>query len=322
MSGVRRCVVAFGGNALVEQGSRGTWEEQRRNAVPMAGVVRSLERLGYVCVVTHGNGPQIGSLALQQEESSAVVPPLPLAALGAMTQGQLGHLLALTMRSGPKPLPAVAVVTHVVVDARDRAFHAPTKPIGPFLGRDDAERLAAERGWTVAEDAGRGYRRVVPSPLPVDIVEADEIRTLVGAGLVVVAAGGGGIPVTRGPDGRLVGVDAVIDKDLAAQRLASLVVATALVMVTQVPQVALDFGTPRERAVAEMTVAEAAAHLAGGQFPAGSMGPKVRAAVQFVEGGGEVAVITSAEHVLDALRGVHGTRIVRARRATPAAVGG
>lgn len=304
----RRCVVAFGGNALVAEGTRGTYAEQGANAQAMGEVVRELAALGHRVVVTHGNGPQVGSLALQQE--AADVPAQPLAALGAMTQGQLGHLLCLPLRGGAEPLPVVALVTHVVVDRDDPAFDTPTKPIGPFFAREEAERLAAERGWDIVEDAGRGYRRVVASPAPLDIVEGDGLRALVDAGCVVVAAGGGGIPVVRGPDGRCTAVDAVIDKDATAQRLAALVGAQVLVLVTHVPEVALDFGTPRQRAVAEMTAAEATEHLGAGQFPPGSMGPKVRAAVRFCEDGGELAVITSTEHVVAALSGEHGTRIV------------
>lgn len=305
----RRCVLALGGNALLPAGADGTWEEQRTSATAMADLVRSVVALGYRVAVTHGNGPQVGNLALQQEEGADRVPAQPLVALGAMTQGAIGHLLTVPLRQGPRSLPAVALVTHVVVDRGDPAFREPTKPIGPFFSAEEAERLAQERGWDVAEDAGRGYRRVVASPRPLDIVEAAEIAHLVDAGVVVVAAGGGGIPVVRGPDGRLDAIDAVIDKDLAALRLALLLGAEVLVLVTGVAEVALDFGTPRQRAVAEMSADEAAGHLAGGQFPAGSMGPKVQAAVEFVRAGGLQAVITDAAHVLAALRGQHGTRV-------------
>jgi carbamate kinase len=205
-----------------------------------------------------------------------------------------------------------SIVTHVAVDPDDPAFSHPTKPIGPFFTEAEAVTLADERGWAVREDAGRGYRRVVPSPEPRAIVEADAIRTLVRRGFVVIAAGGGGIPVIR-RGRRLVGVDAVIDKDLSAERLAAAIGAEELLLLTGVDRVALDFGTPGERRIREMSADEAERYLEEGQFPAGSMGPKVRAAVRFVGEGGKVAVITSARRAAAALDGTHGTRIVPAR---------
>ena len=301
-------VLAFGGNALVPEGEAGTYDQQQSRAAPMARVVADLVRGGYRVAVAHGNGPHVGGLAVQQEEGADLVPAQPLVVLDAMTQGQIGHVLVLSLRR--VGLDAVAVLTHVLVDAHGPAFDHPTKPIGPFFDEPEAKRLAAERGWSVAEDSGRGYRRVVPSPLPLEILEAATIRMLVDAGHVVIAAGGGGIPVARQDDGGLRGVDAVVDKDLAAERLATLLGANALALVTQVSEVALDFGTPDERAVREMTVAEARKHLDDGQFPPGSMGPKVTAAIKFLQHGGKVAVITSPEHVGEALRGEHGTRIV------------
>ncbi|MBW3601565.1 MAG: carbamate kinase [Actinobacteria bacterium] len=309
---MRTVVLAFGGNALVPEGQSGTFQQQLANAEGMAGIVADLVGRGDRLVVTHGNGPQVGSLALQQEQGVDVTPAQPLFALGAMTQGQIGQLLELALRnhSPASPVQALALVTHVLVDASDDAFQEPTKPIGPVFEEDDAKRLADERGWRLVEDAGRGWRRVVPSPEPLDIVEDDAVRALVDAGTLVIAAGGGGIPVVRGDDGRLEGVDAVIDKDLVAERLAATVRADALVLITDEDEVSLDFGTPRQRPVHEMSIDEAEAHLAQGQFPPGSMGPKVTAAVRFLRNGGEVAIITSAEHVLAALDGEHGTRMV------------
>ena len=264
----------------------------------------ALLRAGWGVVIVHGNGPQVGSLAIAHEESAAVVPPQPLFNLGAMTQGQMGSLVSLALRrvSGwPRVRPA-AVVTHVTVDPADPAFTEPTKPIGPFFDRAEAEELAASRGWTITEDAGRGYRRVVPSPEPIDILEAGAILALIDAGFVVVAAGGGGVAVVSGPDGYH-GVDAVIDKDYAAQRLATSLGAEALVLVTGVETVMLDFGTPQQRAVEEMTLEEAERHLAEGQFPPGSMGPKMRAATRFLRAGGRVAVVTTPELVYPSLEG-------------------
>ena len=324
----RIVVLALGGNALTHLGQAGTYQELEANATRMARSVSALMRTGWEVVLVHGNGPQVGNLALQQEEGSDVVPPQPLFALGAMTQGQIGSLLTLALGKvmGSQAPGIVSVVTHAEVDPADPAFSHPTKPIGPFLSADEAESFAAARGWAVKEDAGRGYRRVVSSPEPAAILEAPAIRNLLEGGFVVIAAGGGGIPVVpAGPagSGDYRGVDAVIDKDYAAQRLATSLEAQALVLVTSVEAVLLDYGTPKQRAMLEMSVDDAEAHLAEGQFPEGSMGPKVRAGVRFLRNGGDVAVITtpalvyaSLEGTVSELEGRPGTRIVRVRPVT------
>ena len=241
-----------------------------------------------------------------------------------MTQGQLGSLFSLALRKvlGARAPEIVPLVTHSEVDPADPAFADPTKPIGPFLTADEAQAFAAERGWAVKEDAGRGWRRVVPSPEPVRILESGAIRALLDAGVVVIAAGGGGIPVVPAGSGHR-GIDAVIDKDYAAERLATSLGAEALVLVTSVEAVLLDYGTPQQRAMLEMSVDDAEAHLAEGQFPEGSMGPKVRAGVRFLRNGGDVAVITtpalvyaSLEGTVSELEGRPGTRIVRVRPVT------
>jgi carbamate kinase len=303
-------VLALGGNALAPTGRTGAWEEQRDHALPLARAAAALRGAGWTVAIVHGNGPQIGALALQQEEAAAGVPAQPLFAVGAMTQGQIGSLLAMALREVCGPgTPVVSVLTHMVVDSEPAAGPGPVKPIGPFYSRTRALELAAARGWHVCEDSGRGYRRVVASPEPLAIVEAEAIRDLVEAGHLVVACGGGGIPVAdRG--GRLEGVEAVVDKDLAAWRLAAELDAGVLALVTGVDTVHLDHGTPREREITEMSVEETEALEREGHFPAGSMGPKVAAATRFVRHGGGLAVITSAEHVLDAVEGRHGTRIV------------
>lgn len=321
MAGI--AVLALGGNALTRQDQRGTLEEQYANALAMAHSVRSLIRKGWHIVIVHGNGPQVGNLAIQHEESADLVPALPLFTLGAMTQGALGSLICLALHEVCRQeiSGAVSIVTHVEVDPDDPALADPTKPIGPFFDLAEAASLEDRRGWTMTEDSGRGFRRVVPSPRPMAPIEADAISALVDTGYVVVAGGGGGIPVVRSGDGAYRGVDAVIDKDFAAERIADAVEAQALVMVTGVPTVRIDFGTPDERAVAEMTAAEARRHLADGQFPPGSMGPKVRAAVEFVEepgaAAGRLAAITTPELVYATLdepagviEGPGGTRIV------------
>lgn len=319
----RTAVVALGGNAITRNGQAGTAAEQEENADRLAVAVCELRAAGWRVVVVHGNGPQVGNLAIQQQEAAGRVPALPMSWLVAMTEGQLGSLLTLALhRAAGGDLPAVvSVITHVVVDGGDPAFARPTKPVGPFMTADEARRRADELGWTVGEDAGRGYRRLVASPLPRRIVELDAICALIEHGSVVVAAGGGGVPVLAdGPAYR--GVDAVIDKDLAAQRLASAVGAEALVLVTDVSRVQLDHGTDRAREITEMTADEARAHARDGQFPEGSMGPKIRAAVDFLDEGGTTAVITDATRVLASLEpgfpAGAGTRIVAARvGATP-----
>ncbi|MHA6796216.1 carbamate kinase [Pseudonocardia bannensis] len=310
----RTAVVALGGNAITRSGQAGTFAEQSENARAMAAAVCRMLDAGWSVVLVHGNGPQVGNLAIQQEAGADRVPELPLFWLGAMTEGQLGCLLTLALHEcGEGRLPGVvSVITHTVVDSDDPAFSRPTKPIGPFFDEAQARKHAEEQGWTVAEDAGRGYRRVVASPRPQRIVELDAIRALVDQGMIVVAAGGGGIPVVEDGNGYR-GIDAVIDKDLAAQRLASALDADALVLITDVEQVMLDYGTPNARGITEMTVDEAQTHADDGQFPEGSMGPKMRAAIQFLREGGRTSVITNAERAcasLDSAGGDAGTRIV------------
>jgi carbamate kinase len=307
-------VIAVGGNAVLTEGERGTYEQQLANVVGLATLVSDLAGDGHRVVLTHGNGPQVGNLAIQQEEGVGLVPPQPLFVLGAMTQGQVGHLItaALCGRRAPGQPPVATIVTHALVDRSDPGFQRPTKPIGPFYRRQEAERLGRERHWHMIEDAGRGWRRVVPSPEPQGLLEIDAIRALVEAGFVVVAAGGGGIPVAREGSG-IRGVDAVIDKDLSAQRLASALGADILVLLTGVDHVWLGWGTARQRAIATMTVDEAEKHLADGEFPHGSMGPKVTAAIRFLRSGGQRVVITSPTRVLEGLVGRAGTSVVPGR---------
>lgn len=299
-------VVAVGGNALTRTDQRGGAEEIAANAADMAVALADLVRAGRRVAVVHGNGPQVGNLALQQDALAATVPAQPLHQLSAMTQGQLGGVLARAIGAECGAGAAVSVVTHVVVDPADPAFAHPTKPIGPFLGRREAEELAAERGWRVVEDAGGGWRRVVPSPRPMGIIELAAVGTLLAAGAVVLAAGGGGIAVAAGPEGRLTPLDAVIDKDLAAAALATAVGADELFLLTAVDCVALDHGTQRQRPVHRLDPDEAASHLAAGQFPPGSMGPKITAALEFLRHGGHRAIITSARLLRAAADGVPG----------------
>jgi carbamate kinase len=314
-AGPRTAVVAVGGNALTGAGQRGSAEEIATNAAQMAAALAPLVRAGRHVAVVHGNGPQVGNLALQQDALAATVPAQPLHQLSAMTQGQLGGVLARAIDVECGVGAATCVLTHVVVDPADPAFAQPTKPIGPFLAHPEAEQLARERGWRVVEDAGRGWRRVVPSPRPVGIVELAAVRTLLATGSVVLAAGGGGIAVDVPSMSPL---DAVIDKDFAAAALATAVGADELYMLTGVDSVQLDYGTPRQRAVRRLDPREAEHHLATGQFPPGSMGPKIAAALEFLRSGGHSAIITSARLLAAAVDGDAGTVITRS--AMPAAV--
>jgi carbamate kinase len=315
----KTAVVALGGNALTRAGQTGTYDEQSDNAVTMARAVMGLRRSGWRVVIVHGNGPQVGNLAIQHEEGRRLVPAQPLFSLGAMTQGQIGSLISLALLAEQIDLPVAAVVTHVVVSPDDPAFARPSKPIGPFFTKARASELAAKRGWTVEDDSGRGFRRRVASPRPVTIVEMPAIEALVANDSIVIAAGGGGVPVVSTDTG-LHGVEAVIDKDYVAGQLASALGAQALVFVTDVPRLMIDFGDPTERALAEIDVDAAERYQQDGQFPPGSMGPKVDAATRFLRSGGDVAVISTAALApvtldsTDAGEGT-GTRIVAARRA-------
>jgi len=294
--------VALGGNAILGGGAR----PPDLGAAPVS--LARLAGLGWDLVVTHGNGPQVGELLLSTDASGRR-PPLDV--LDAETEGSLGYLLQQSLgnalRGAGISRDVVSLVTQVVVDAEDPAFSRPTKPVGPFYPQDRARALATELGWIMVEDAGRGWRRVVPSPQPLEIVEWRAIQALTGAGVVTVAAGGGGIPVVRRGDGSLRGVEAVVDKDRASSLLAQRLEADLLVIFTAVPEVLLDFRRPGERPLRRLSAAEARALLAAGQFAAGSMGPKVEAAAAFTAATSKPAIVTSAERLLDALVGTSGT---------------
>lgn len=295
-----RVVVALGGNALTAEDQDGTWEQIADNARKMATPLGRLVAAGWQLAVVHGNGPQVGALAIQQETAQTQVPAQPLHQLCAMTQGQLGSVLVRAVDAQCGAGVAVAVVTHVLINPGDPAFAAPSKPIGPFLDEQQAHQLVAQRGWSVVEDSGRGFRRVVASPLPIAIVELGAISTLLNAGHVVVAAGGGGVAVA---DDNSTGVDAVIDKDHTAAMLATQLGALELYLVTGVDCVLLDFGTPTQRPAHELTAEQAERHLSDGQFPPGSMGPKIAAALAFLRAGGRRAVITSPRLLASAAAG-------------------
>jgi len=299
-------VVALGGNALVRRGQRGTAAEQLANlreALPGLAPVLQEPRV----VVTHGNGPQVGNELLRQERAADEAPPLPLWLAVAQTQAEIGALIAAELR-GLVDRPVACLVTHVRVDEDDAAFDEPTKPIGPFYSQEEAEKLERERDWTIVADAGRGYRRVVPSPRPLEIVELGPIRTLLESGALAVACGGGGIPVVA-RDGQLRGADAVIDKDHASALLAAALGADRLVILTAEDTVYRDFGGPAEEALATLSADEADALLP--ELPEGSMRPKVEASVAFVRETGGEALVTSPAALAEALAGRAGTRITR-----------
>ena len=307
-------IVAIGGNSLIKDKEHRTvpdqFEATREACVHIAGMIEQ----GWDVVITHGNGPQVGFILLRSELASDVLHTVPLDSCGADTQGAIGYMIQQSLynefdKRGIKKR-ATTVVTQVVVGQDDPAFHNPSKPIGSFYEEEEAKRLGAERGWIVKDDAGRGWRRVVPSPIPLEIVERDAIKVLLDAGFVVIGVGGGGIPVVKEEDGSLRGVEAVIDKDYASGLLAASIQADLLLISTAVDQVALNFGQPGQRWLDKMTLAEAERYLAEGHFVPGSMEPKIRASIKFLKEGGREALITSPENIERALAGETGMRIV------------
>ncbi len=309
-------VVALGGNAILQPGQVGTFEEQLVNVDQSCRRIARLVADGWRVVLTHGNGPQVGNILIQNDLAARMVAPMPMDVCGAETQGQIGYMLQQSLHNHMIKLrlrvPVATFLTEVVVDERDPAFAAPSKPVGPFYPEARARELAIEQGLVVREDAGRGWRRVVPSPRPTEIVQRQAIADALAAGVLVVCNGGGGIPVVRHRDGSLHGVEAVIDKDLAAARLALDLEADVLLILTDVAAVFVGYKTPGQRALARVTVAEMERFQAAGEFKAGSMGPKVEAALQFARAGG-LAVIASLLDVGAAVRGEAGTSIAAAR---------
>jgi len=309
----RTVVVALGGNAILQPGQVGTFEEQLFNIDGAMRRIAELVENGWRVVLTHGNGPQVGNLLIQNALAAKTVAPMPMDVCGAESQGQIGYMLEQTLQNhlGMRrlPVPVVTVLTQVAVDPKDKAFESPSKPVGPFYSEAEAKKMMLEEGLAVREDAGRGWRRVVPSPEPVEIVPIAAIKDMLADGICVICSGGGGIPVVRGKGGALSGIDAVIDKDLAAALLAKEVGADALLILTDVPQAYIHYGAPEQQALTTVSLAEMRAYAAAGHFKAGSMGPKVAACMRFVEAGG-TAVIASLTEVVPAMAGEAGTRIV------------
>ena len=307
-------VIAFGGNALLRPEDHGTQEEQVARAKQAARWIAEIVRAGSRLVVVHGNGPQVGNILVQAEEASTKIPPQSLDVAVAQTEGSMGFMLQVAIRnrleSIGRPTEVATVLTEVEVDPNDVAFKRPTKPIGPFFTRYRAEALERDLGWTMREDAGRGWRHVVPSPRPLRSLNIKTIARMLEQDDVVIAAGGGGIPVVKGRDGQWRGIEAVIDKDFASALVASDLNADIFIILTGVPKVAIDFGKPTQRFVERMTLAEAEKHLADGQFPAGSMGPKIESAMQCVRATKKQVLITDVEVLREALEGRDGTVIV------------
>jgi len=310
---LKKMLVAIGGNAILRHKEKGTAEEQFENIKRTCRHIVRMMKDGYRIAVTHGNGPQVGDILLRNERCKDILPPMPLDVCGAESQGMIGYMLQLSMRNEMRraglEFPVVTLITQVLVDKNDIAFEKPSKPIGPFYTPLEAEMLRREKSWTVIDDGVRGFRRVVPSPQPKAIVERDSVKTLFESGAVVIASGGGGVPVIARDDGSLEGVEAVVDKDLTAELFAREIGAEILLMLTDVEKVAINFGRPNQKDLDDVSVAEAARYLSEGQFPLGSMGPKIEAAIRFIKGGGEKAIVTSLKSAREALTGKAGTLI-------------
>jgi|SRR5205807_9067617 len=310
---MKTILIAVGGNSLIRAGEKGTVAEQLANARRTAAAIIGLIRRGYRLVITHGNGPQVGAALLRSERASDQVPSHTLDVCGAATQGEIGYLLSQSLNDELAAVglhvPVATVVTQTIVSRDDPAMQHPTKPIGPFYTRADAEERKRILGWQIVEDAARGYRRVVPSPEPIEIVELEVIRDLVKDGVLVVACGGGGIPVVRSTGG-VQGVEAVIDKDRASALLASKLGVDVFAISTDTDYVYLDYKKPTQRPLTLVNPTELEAHYRAGHFPPGNMGPKVESVLRFLKNGGKRAVITSYEHLCEAVDGNAGTHII------------
>lgn len=306
-------IISLGGNVIIRRGERGTIEEQFENTRrACAFIARTIEGKKNI-VITHGNGPVVGNILIRSEALKNEIPPMPLYICDADSAGGIGFIIQQTLYNelllAGKIKDIVTVVTQVVISRDDPAFQNPTKPIGPYYTEEEALRISRERGWKVAEDSGRGWRRFVASPRPLRVVEADIIKKLSDMGVIVIAAGGGGVPVVENPDSTLRGVDAVIDKDLATSALAKEIGAEVFINLTQIEMVYINFGKPGRKGIPRMGVKEAKKYLEDGEFLPGSMKPKIEAAIEFLEAGGKEVIITTPELVEDAMEGRAGTRI-------------
>jgi carbamate kinase len=313
----KHIVIALGGNAILKAHQKGILEEQLENIRVTSEQILEMIAEGHNIIITHGNGPQVGNLLIQQEGTHSKVPAMPMDVCGAMSQGQIGYMLEQVLHNLLQARginrDVLTVITQVMVDSDDPAFENPTKPVGPFYDAEAKERYEREKDYIIKEvkpGNHRPFRRVVPSPNPLRILEAKALKRLVDAGIIIIASGGGGIPVAMDPKGDYHGVEAVIDKDLAGEKLAEAVIADLLLILTDVEKVFLDFGTPKQRALDLVRLEEAKAFQKEGHFSPGSMGPKVEACLRFLEFGGERAIITSIDKASSALEGKTGTHFI------------
>lgn len=307
-------VIAIGGNSIIRAGQRGTIPEQFENVVKTSEQIVQLYKLDYDVIITHGNGPQVGATLLRSELASAQVYTEPLDVCVADTQGSMGYMIQHgiqnVMAHHNITVGVATIVTQVVVDKDDPGFYKPNKPIGPFYSKDESEKKVKDLGWKMVEDAARGYRRVVPSPIPLEIVEEEFIKSCIEKDLIVIAVGGGGIPVVK-ENGKLVGVEAVIDKDRASSLLASRIGANVFIISTDAEHVCLNYKKPNQVNLGKISLKEVKQYYSEGHFPAGNMGPKIEAAINFLENGGHEVVITTPEKIVDAVQGKTGTHISR-----------
>jgi len=313
-AGAKLAVVAIGGNSLIRDQDHQSIPDQYETVTVTVRQISDMIEAGWNVIVTHGNGPQMGFILRRSELAIHEVPPVPMDYAGADLQGSIGYMFVKAFhnefrRRGLRREP-VAVVTEILVDRNDPAFSEPSKPIGSYMDEATAKALAAAQGWSVKEDAGRGWRRVVASPVPRQIIDSQAINQLARSGFVVIGCGGGGVPVIEDENGDLAGIEAVIDKDLASSLLARSIGADLFMIATGVERVAIDFNTPRQRWLDRMTVSDARRYYAAGQFDKGSMGPKITALVEFLEAGGKQALITNPPNIANALAGVSGTLVV------------
>lgn len=309
----KRVVIALGGNAILRPNQEATYENQLKNVQISSDLIANVKKAGHKVIVTHGNGPQVGNILRQNEEAKAVVPALPIDVCSAESQGFIGYMMEQTLKNAlqlsGETAGVVTLVTETEVDPADSAFQNPTKPIGVFFTEEEGKQLVAEKNWTMGEDAGRGYRRLVPSPKPIKIHGVEAIKTLIEQNQIVICAGGGGIPVIRNQQNLLEGVEAVIDKDRSALTLSEQTDADVFMILTDVPNVYLNYGKPDQLKLEEVALADAERYMSEGHFADGSMGPKMEAAIAFAAGGKE-AIICSLDEAVAALAGHAGTRIV------------
>jgi len=311
----RLVVIALGGNAILRKGGKNDIHEQfsntRRTMVPIVELLKK----GYNFIITHGNGPQVGNIMLMVEKAKDEIPETPLGVADAMTCGSMGYMIEQCLQNvmikNKIWRHVVTVPAQIVVDPDDPAFSNPTKPIGPFYSKEEAEVIARERGWVMKMDANRGYRRYVPSPYPIDIIEKDVVKFLIKNDYIVITGGGGGIPVYFQKDGTIEGVDCVIDKDFASMKIALAVGAKTLIIITGVPKVSINYGTPDQKDLSKMTLVQAKYYYDQGHFPPGSMGPKIKAAIEFVQANPKnKVIITDENNLIQAVEGKEGTTIV------------